>query len=49
MLGWMWIALNLDLLHISHHGVAAQEGQQRLHQVGELAWAAGDDFLVCRL
>jgi len=31
---------------IGHHVVAAEEGEQRLHEVGELARAAGDDLLV---
>jgi hypothetical protein len=48
-LGWMWIVANLTLLQISHHVVAAQEGEQRLHQVGKFARAALDDFPVNRL
>jgi hypothetical protein len=34
---------------IGHHVVVAQEGNERLHQVGELARAALDDFPVNRL
>ncbi len=34
---------------VGHHVFAAKEGEQGLHKVGELARAAGDDFLVHRL
>ena len=33
---------------ISHHVVSSKEGAQGLDEVGELARAAGDDFLVDR-